>query len=66
SPESQATLQQFGRERTFRSPDGEERIFSWHVRLTPGSWRIYFFPEEAGKMIVGYIGPHLPTVSYPT
>jgi len=65
TPESQATLQEFGNERTFLCPDGQERIFSWHVRLTPGAWRIQFFPE-VGKIIIGYIGPHLPTVSYPT
>lgn len=67
SPESQATLQQFGKERTFLCPDGQERIFSWHIRLTPGAWRIHFFPEpETRKIIIGYIGPHLPTVKDPT
>ena len=67
SPESQSTLQQYGIERTFLCPDGHERIFSWHVRLTPGAWRIHFDPEaETKKIIIGYIGRHLPTVSYPT
>lgn len=67
TPESQATLQQFGSERTFLCPDGQERIFSWHVRLTPGAWRIHFYPEaETKKIIIGYIGRHLPTDSYPT
>src|SRR5712692_4022596 len=59
SPESQSTLQQFGRERTFLCPDGQERVFSWHVRLTPGAWRIHFSPgPDVGEIIVGYIGPH--------
>ena len=67
TPESQVTLQQFGGERTFLCPDGQKRIFSWHVRLTPAAWRIYFFPEEGIKeIIIGYIGPHLPTARYPT
>jgi hypothetical protein len=67
SPESQSTLQQFGRERTFRCPDGRECTFSWHVRLSPGAWRIHFLPEAGiGTMIIGYIGPHLPTVNDPT
>ena len=62
--ESAATLQIFGQERNFRCPDGEERIFSWHISLTD-SWRLYFFPgPELGKMIIGYIGPHLPTVQH--
>jgi hypothetical protein len=67
SPESQATLGKYGREREFVCPDGQERSFSWHVRITPGNWRIYFFPEnETRRGIIGYIGPHLPTVDYPT
>jgi hypothetical protein len=67
SNESQSTLQQYGNERTFLCPDGEERIFSWHVRLTPGAWRLHFFPDaDNKKILVGYIGPHLPTVSDPT
>jgi hypothetical protein len=67
SPESQITLQQFGRERIFLCPDGQERLFDWHVRLTPGAWRIHFFPEARTRtIIIGYIGPHLPTVSDPT
>jgi len=66
SPESQATIQQFGEERTFLCPDGEYRVFSWHVRLTPLAWRIHFFPDVGpGRMIIGYIGKHLPTVNFP-
>jgi hypothetical protein len=67
SLESQVTLQQFGGERTFFCPDGQVRLFSWHVRLTPEAWRIHFFPEpETRTIIIGYIGPHLPTVRDPT
>lgn len=63
-PESTPTLQMFGQERNFRCPDGKERIFSWHISLTD-SWRLHFFPgPELGKMIIGYIGPHLPTVQH--
>lgn len=65
SPESQVTLNQYGKERTFRCPDNRERTFSWHLRLTPGAWRLYFIPrKETRQMIIGYIGPHLPTVKY--
>lgn len=65
TPESQATLERFAAERMFRCPDGETRIFSWHVKLTPGAWRIHFFPiENIRKIIIGYIGPHLPTVRH--
>lgn len=65
TPESQATLQRYEDERVFLCPDGVERLFSWHVRVTPGSWRIYFDPEPGpGAMFIGYIGPHLPTVMH--
>lgn len=68
--ESQVTLQKYGSERTFICPDGQQRLFSWHVRLTPLAWRIYFIPEEpnspnqSGKIIIGYIGSHLRTVRF--
>jgi hypothetical protein len=65
-PESPATLQMFGQERTFRCPDNQERVFSWHVSLA-GSWRLYFLPQlesETEKMIIGYVGPHLSTVRH--
>ena len=62
--ESQTTLQQYGNQRTFKCPDGEQRVFSWHVSLNPGAWRLYLFPcENERKIIIGYIGPHLPTAS---
>jgi hypothetical protein len=66
STESQVTLQnpKYKTERTFRCPDGEERLFSWHLKLSQG-WRIYFFPQEPGKIIIGYIDKHLPTSKYP-
>jgi hypothetical protein len=70
TPESDATLQQYSSERTFTCPDGQVRVFSWHVRLTPLSWRIYFVPEEplslgqSGGLIIGYLGPHLRTVNF--
>ena len=65
--ESKATLgdRKLREKRTFPCPDGEERVFSWHIRLTPGAWRIHFWPE-GGKMIIGYIGRKLTTIKYPT
>ena len=64
--ESQATLNRYGTERNFLCPGGERRTFSWHIRLTPHGWRVYFYPEtETRTMIIGYIGPHLPTIRHP-
>ena len=65
--ESQVTLDQFSSCRTFLCTDGVTRVFSWHCRFTPNAGRLYFFPVEATRRgIIGYIGPHLPTVNYPT
>ncbi len=64
--ESQPTLEQYGEPRTFLCPDGEWRLFSWHARLTPDSWRLHFRPEPTRQcFVVGYIGSHLPTVDNP-
>lgn len=63
--ESFATLQTFGKERTFLCPDGIPRTFSWHAKMRLMEWRIYLEPLPAEKkLIIGYIGPHLPTVDY--
>ncbi|MGA0197526.1 MAG: hypothetical protein ACO3NK_00075 [Prochlorotrichaceae cyanobacterium] len=62
--ESEATLQQYVQERTFLCPDGQNRVFSWHVRLTPLAWRIHFYPSRAGEILIGYIGPHLRTSKF--
>ncbi|MFO1431693.1 MAG: hypothetical protein U1F76_16415 [Candidatus Competibacteraceae bacterium] len=67
SPDSDPTMRQYEAERTFRCPDGKERIFTWHIRVTPGAWRIYFFPEDKQRtMIIGYIGKKPPSVKDPS
>ncbi len=67
SLESEATLNKFGQQHTFLCPDGKRHKFSWHVRLTPGAWRVYFYPEKDVKqLIIGYIGDKLPNEKYPT
>ena len=66
TPESQATLDEYGQERNFLCPGGERRTFSWHIRLTPHAWRVYFHPEPGTRtMIIGYVGQHLPTARHP-
>jgi len=65
TPESAATLELYGSEHTFQCHDGEFRVFSWHVRLTPGAWRIHFYPlQDERKLIIGYVGPHLNTAKF--
>ena len=57
TPESESRLDRFEEELTFECSDGEERIFSWHVRMTPGAWRLHFSTELGpGKIVIGYIG----------
>ncbi len=65
--ESEPTMQKYRRERAFTCPGGNEITFSWHGRMTPGAWRIYFDPSIGpGMMHIGYIGQKLPTVKYET
>jgi hypothetical protein len=65
--ESKPTLEAYPGSREFSCPDGTQRDFQWHARLTPGAWRIHFAWEETTrKILIGYIGPHLPTVGDPT
>jgi hypothetical protein len=64
SGESEPTLNQYRQERTFTCPDDEERLFERHIKLRFCNWRIHFFPLKPGKVIIGYVGRHLPTVNY--
>jgi hypothetical protein len=58
SGESQSTLNMYSDERTFRCPDGQYRLFEWHLKR--GDTRIHFidFPKTK-RILVGYVGPHL-------
>lgn len=58
SGESQSTLNMYSNERTFRCPDGEPRLFDWHLKR--GDTRIHFFDfPEPKRILVGYAGAHL-------
>ncbi len=71
--ESDSTMQQYGRSREFVCPDGQRRSFAYHLKGLPGHWRIHIWAdvdavfgklEDAdGKILVGYLGPHLPTAT---
>lgn len=65
--ESRVTLGKYEEDHTFELPDGRKIIFSWHVRITPGKWRIYFYPVATERIIViGHIGTKLQNINYPT
>ncbi len=73
SPESAETLKngKFGPLRDFPTPDGftHER-WSLHTKLTGGAGaRLYYRPVRTAQtklVLIGYFGPHLPCVRYPT
>lgn len=58
TPESQSRLQRLKSKLTIQCPDGKERLFSLHLPMTPGGWRLYFSTENLppGNIIIGYIG----------
>lgn len=69
SPESPATLQhgQYGPLRDFPVPQGfAARRWSSHTKPTGGpAMRLYFdFDAQVPRVLIGYIGPHLPTVKF--
>lgn len=59
TPESESRLQELKSELTIQCPDGEDRLFTYHLRMTPGAWRLYFIPFKSGHIIIGYIGRKL-------
>ena len=59
TPESQSRLQKFKNQLTIQCPDSELRLFSLHLRMTPGAWRLYFFPLTPGTILIGYVDQKL-------
>jgi hypothetical protein len=63
-PSSPATLDRYESEYTFSTPSGTDFLCGWHISLSPNAWRIYFAPEyETKRLVIGYVGTHLPTVT---
>jgi hypothetical protein len=59
SGESWPTLNMYSDERTFKCPDGQYRLFEWHLKRSYNT-RIHFLDFPTSKRIlVGYIGAHL-------
>lgn len=62
SGESEQTMRKYGRERRFRLPHGGKEFFEKHIKT--GDLRFHFYADEENHRIyVGYIGPHLRTVT---
>jgi hypothetical protein len=57
TPESENTINEHENELTFLCPDGQYRLFTWHARLTPGAWRLHFYPNGTNRrIIIGRVG----------
>lgn len=62
SPESDRTMDRFGNERICNLPNGGTALFMLHIKT--GDLRFHFYPDNTNrKVYVGYIGPHLNTVT---
>lgn len=62
SPESDQTMAKYGDERCFKLPNGKKEKFILHIKT--GALRFHFFPDNSEKKVyIGYIGPHLNTIS---
>ncbi len=67
SSESESTMSRFGDKRRFVCPDGIRRTFEWHLKGLPRPWRIHICADSRQKRIlIGYVGKHLPTQRDPT
>lgn len=63
SGESKNTIRKYGRLRKFKLPNEKRELFEKHIKT--GDLRFHFYPDNKTKKIyVGYIGKHLPTVTY--
>ncbi|MCY4614080.1 MAG: hypothetical protein OXB94_10740 [Nitrospira sp.] len=64
NPESEATMQQYGREREFQCASGEKKVFNLHAMIGSGH-RIHLRIDKQIKSLeIGYIGEHLPTARF--
>ncbi|MXZ19224.1 MAG: hypothetical protein F4Y84_01170 [Caldilineaceae bacterium SB0665_bin_25] len=67
SPESKPTMDKFGDRRRFVCPDGQIRTFEWHLKGFPNAWRVHILADPIQyKIMIGYVGRHLPTAKHPT
>lgn len=67
STESRSTMGRYGDRRKFVCPDGQRRLFEWHLKSLPQAWRIHFWADpRQKKILIGYVGKHLPTSQDPT
>jgi len=62
SPESNTTMKKYGHRRQFHLPQGGKSTFELHLKFGP--IRVHILSEGPSTILVGYIGPHLPTKKF--
>lgn len=63
-PESEPTMQRYGHLRVFPDHEGRDRTYEWHVSVGQ-QYRIHLRVVDRPRVIeIGYVGRHLPTVTY--
>jgi hypothetical protein len=64
--ETRRTMMRYGTQRNFRGHDGVTRTFEDHMWIDR-THRIHLFRDADDRTVeIGYVGPHLPTMEYPT
>ncbi len=64
-PEGERTMQRYGDLRVFRSADGVPKLYEPHA-MVGAAHRIHLRVDRPARVLeIGYIGKHLPTVSFP-
>ncbi len=64
TPESEPTMNAYGERRRFRTLSGESLLFEYHMKCRAENQRIHYRVDEARRLLmIGYVGPHLPTVT---
>lgn len=64
--ESEPTMNKYGDSRCFKDENGEDALFSEHIWID-SYHRIHLRRDDQNRrLVIAYIGTHLPTVKYPT
>lgn len=67
SPESAQTMNRYGDKRLFRTRNGQMRFFQHHMKYIGENMRVHYLVDpKRSRLIIGYVGPHLPTVLHAT
>lgn len=65
TPESEATMNMYKKEHTFKDENNTLHTVSWHMRFTGIPGRIFFeLPDQNGRILICYIGKKLPNATY--